>query len=167
MKNPLHDELLRLKPEGEAPLRCDKTACWSFEDKVYIFGGFGPPPTTQLGMQGNLSQPLIDLYLYFELSVFVFCILPGNLYHFVEDPSTVAPYGGYIRGWSNQLVVYNKNTNRSDERFVNTYLIYTPNHKQEYQVIYDALNDMARLKLTLINYFPFKLILNGSQESCF
>ena len=118
MENPLHDELFRLKPEGEAPLRCDKTACWSFEDKVYIFGGFGPPPTTQLGMQGNLSR--LDLYLYFELSVFVFCILPGNLYHFVEDPSTVAPYGGYIRGWSNQLVVYNKNTNRSDERFVNT-----------------------------------------------
>ena len=132
MKNPLHDELFRLKPEGEAPLRCDKTACWSYEDKVYIFGGFGPPPTTQLGMQGNLSRLLFDLYLYIEFSVFVFCILPGNLYHFVEDPSTVAPYGGYIRGWSNQLVVYNKNTNRSDERFVNSYLIYIPNHKQEY-----------------------------------
>ena len=66
MKNPLHDELFRLKPEGEAPLRCDKTACWSYEDKVYIFGGFGPPPTTQLGMQGNLSRLSIDLYLYFE-----------------------------------------------------------------------------------------------------
>ena len=38
--------------------------------------------------------------------------LQGNLYHFVEDPSTIAPYGGYIRGWSNQLVVYNRNTNR-------------------------------------------------------
>jgi len=79
----------RLQPEGEAPLRCDKTACWSYEDRVYLFGGFGPPPPhiSQLGMQ-------------------------GNLYHFVEDPSTIVPYGGYIRGWSNQLVVYNRITNR-------------------------------------------------------
>ena len=78
---------IRLQPEGVAPLRCDKTACWSYEDRVYLFGGFGPPPMGELGMQ-------------------------GNLYHFVEDPSTMIPYGGYIRGWSNQLVVYNRITNR-------------------------------------------------------
>ena len=36
----------------------------------------------------------------------------GSQYHFVEDPSTVGGYGGYTRGWSNQLVAYNRTTNR-------------------------------------------------------
>ena len=26
----------KLEPEGEPLLRCDKTACWSYEGKVYI-----------------------------------------------------------------------------------------------------------------------------------
>jgi len=78
----------KLEPEGEPPLRCDKTACWSYKDKVYMFGGFGPPP--------SLSK--LDKQ--------------GSLYEFVEDPSTVMAYGGYTRGWSNQLVVYNRTTNR-------------------------------------------------------
>ena len=82
------------------------------------------------------------------------------MYHFVEDPSTVAPYGGYIRGWSNQLVVYNKNTNRSDERFVNSYCFIS----QPQTRILSNLRlpyEMASLclKLILITLFPFKLVL--------
>lgn len=79
---------VKLEPEGEPPLRCDKTACWSYEDKVYMFGGFGPPPSIR-----KLETQ-------------------RNLYQFVEDPSTVLAYGGYTRGWSNQLVVYNRTFNR-------------------------------------------------------
>lgn len=78
----------KLEPEGEPPLRCDKTACWSYEGKVYMFGGFGPPPSIS-----KLEKQ-------------------GSLYEFVEDPSTVMAYGGYTRGWSNQLVVYERSSNR-------------------------------------------------------
>jgi hypothetical protein len=39
--------------------------------------------------------------------------MPCSCLQFVEDPSTVVAYGGYVRGWSNQLVTYNRNTNRS------------------------------------------------------
>ena len=67
-------------------MKCDKTACWSFEDKVYIFGGFGPPPSN------NQFTKL--------RAMFQFC----------EDPTTNA--GNYVRGWSNQLVCYNIDSNR-------------------------------------------------------
>jgi len=33
----------KLEPEGRRPLRCDKTACWSYNKRIYLFGGFGPP----------------------------------------------------------------------------------------------------------------------------
>ena len=67
--------------------RCDKTACWTFGDKVYLFGGFGPPPASQVDKL-------------------------GTLFDFVEDPTTTSGYSSYTRGWSNQLVVYNSLTNR-------------------------------------------------------
>jgi len=79
----------RLQPGGEPPLRCDKTACWSYGDKVYLFGGFGPPPPSISKLEKQ-----------------------GSLYEFKEDPSTVVGYGSYVRGWSNQLVAYNRTTNR-------------------------------------------------------
>jgi len=75
----------KLNPGGEPPLKCDKTACWTYKDKVYVFGGFGPPPSTSQ-MDKKCS-----------------------LYEFTEDPSTNV---GYIRGWSNQLVCYNTSTNK-------------------------------------------------------
>merc|ERR1712096_103671 len=78
----------KLEPGGDPPLRCDKTACWTFGDKVYLFGGFGPPPA---------SSQLDKL---------------GTLFQFCEDPTTTSGYGGYTRGWSNQLVAYNTVTNR-------------------------------------------------------
>jgi len=64
----------KLQPSGEPPLKCDKTACWSFKDKVYIFGGFGPPP--------HHSQNSIK-----HKSLFDFC----------EDPSTNSGMGHVMR----------------------------------------------------------------------
>ncbi|XP_068236511.1 kelch domain-containing protein 2-like isoform X1 [Palaemon carinicauda] len=31
-----------LNPEGDLPLACDKSACWVYENRFYVFGGFGP-----------------------------------------------------------------------------------------------------------------------------
>lgn len=79
---------VKLEPQGDPPLRCDKTACWTYDDKVYLFGGFGPPP----------SASQIDKI--------------GTLFEFCEDPTTNSGFGSYTRGWSNQLVVYNTSTNK-------------------------------------------------------
>ena len=76
----------KLSPGGEPPLKCDKTACWTHQDKVFIFGGFGPPPN-------SLQQTN-----------------QGSLFQFCEDPST-AGVVHYTRGWSSQLVCYNTRTN--------------------------------------------------------
>jgi len=73
----------KLSPEGSGPLRCDKTACWSYEGKIYMFGGFGPPP--------DFTQTKL------------------NNFTFVVDPSTEDEYP---RGWSNQLVCYNSRSNK-------------------------------------------------------
>ena len=74
----------KLSPSGVPPLRCDKTAVWAYRGRVYIFGGFGPPPTT--------SQT----------------VKVGNLFDFCEDPGSSQSM--YNRGWSNQLVCYNTAT---------------------------------------------------------
>jgi len=76
----------KLEPGGDPPLRCDKTACWTFGDKVYLFGGFGPPPSHMNKL--------------------------GTLFEFCEDPTTTSGYGSYTRGWSNQLVVFNTTTKK-------------------------------------------------------
>ena len=74
----------KLSPSGVPPLRCDKTAVWAYRGKVYTFGGFGPPPTTNQ-----------------TVSV-------GNQFDFCEDPGSNQHM--YSRGWSNQLVCYNTAT---------------------------------------------------------
>ena len=76
----------KLQPGGSPPLKCDKTAVWAFRDKVFLFGGFGPPPDSSTIERAG--------------SKFVFC----------EDLSSSTSY--YTRGWSNQLVCYNTSTNR-------------------------------------------------------
>merc|ERR1719220_2638787 len=35
---------IKLKPGGDPPLQCDKAAAWAQGDRVFLFGGFGPPP---------------------------------------------------------------------------------------------------------------------------
>ena len=64
-------------------IRCDINAvCWTYGDKVFLFGGTGPAPTaTHKGM--------LD-----------------TLFEFCGDPSNPGC------GWSNQLVVYNSLSNR-------------------------------------------------------
>jgi len=68
----------KLAPSGHPPLCCDKTTCWSYNNKVYVFGGFGAPP---------LENDAV-----------------ANKFKFVVDTSIFD--GRYLRGWSNQLVAY-------------------------------------------------------------
>lgn len=76
----------KLNPSGRKPLRVDKLASWIHGGKVYLFGGFGPPP-----------DPNKD-----DISSFVT--------HAV-DPSTVHWGWRNTRGWTNQLVIYDIATN--------------------------------------------------------
>ena len=54
----------RLSPEGVPPLRCFGAAAWSHEDKIWMFGGQGDPPSDsqslQLGLSGGRYVPLDD-----------------------------------------------------------------------------------------------------------
>lgn len=76
----------KLSPKGIPPLKVDKLGAWIHGGKVYLFGGFGPPPPPSSD----------DLPLYVS--------------HLV-DPST-AHWGQLrVRGWTNQLVVYDIATN--------------------------------------------------------
>jgi hypothetical protein len=75
-----------LTPRGVPPLPCDKTTTWAYKDKVYLFGGFGPPPYNIHSKQ-NVA----------------------NKFQFIEDESVL---GFYRRGWSNQLVYYDSETGR-------------------------------------------------------
>ncbi|XP_023346001.1 kelch domain-containing protein 2 [Eurytemora carolleeae] len=75
----------KLTPGGIPPLACDKTSLWPYQDKVFLFGGFGTPHTQQ--SHGAVSRK----------------------FQFVEDE----PFPGISRrGWSNQLVYYNSEKNR-------------------------------------------------------
>jgi len=78
----------KLEPTGNPPLSCDKTACWSYKNKIYMFGGFGPPPSS--AQRASM----------------------GNLCTFVEDATTNRGLEGFTRGWSNQLVAYDTAANR-------------------------------------------------------
>ena len=79
---------VKLEPQGDPPLRCYNTACWTYDDKVYLFGGIGAPP----------SASQVDKI--------------GTLFEFCEDLTIDSGFGSYTRGWSNQLVVYNTSTNK-------------------------------------------------------
>ena len=76
----------KLNPNGRKPLRVDKLASWIYGGKVYLFGGFGPPP-----------DPNKD-----DISC--------SATHAV-DPSTVHWGWRNTRGWTNQLVIYDIATN--------------------------------------------------------
>lgn len=34
----------QLQPTGRQPIACDKSACWEFDGKFYLFGGYGRAP---------------------------------------------------------------------------------------------------------------------------
>ena len=80
----------KLAPKGHPPLKCDKLTSWTFEGKVYLFGGYGPPPTQdgRSGISWQVDELLDDV-------------------------------GFRARGWNNQLVVYNPETNEWE--WPNTY----------------------------------------------
>eukprot|EP00088_Acartia_fossae_P003322 TRINITY_DN11392_c0_g2_i1.p1 TRINITY_DN11392_c0_g2~~TRINITY_DN11392_c0_g2_i1.p1 ORF type:complete len:433 (+),score=52.91 TRINITY_DN11392_c0_g2_i1:56-1354(+) len=73
----------KIEPGGLLPLSCDKTCLWAYDKKVYMFGGFGPPPSDDYVKVDNLFQYAPD-----------------------EDAEV------YMRGWSNQLLYYNKEDNK-------------------------------------------------------
>lgn len=124
----------KLNPKGNGPLRCDKTSCWSYEGKIYLFGGFGPPPDFTKNTSYHFS--------------------------FVVDPSTE---GEFPRGWSNQLVCYNSRTNKWEWPNANG-RPPLPRAAHGVAVIEDAafifggrhqderLNDLHRLDLTTLTW---------------
>ncbi|XP_067011979.2 kelch domain-containing protein 2 isoform X2 [Anabrus simplex] len=76
-----------LHPPGPLPAACDKLVGWTYQRKLYFFGGFGPPPNVQ-----DLVAPIPFLHIL--------------------DPSTQP--SGWPRGWNNQLVRYDPESNRWD-----------------------------------------------------
>ncbi|XP_038072124.1 kelch domain-containing protein 2-like [Patiria miniata] len=72
-----------LKPEGMPPSPRDKVTCWSYQDKLVIFGGFGPPPYNEDDTNRTDEWQL--------------------------DPSS---FWSHERGWNNQLIVYSTTDNR-------------------------------------------------------
>ena len=73
----------KLNPEtsGMPILPCDKLSNFVYDDKIYLFGGYGPQP-----------KPDIHLKLPHSTS-------------WIMDPSQ--GYSPHARGWNNQLVIYN------------------------------------------------------------
>ena len=74
---------MHLEPKGQLPLNCDKGAGWVFGEKIFIFGGFGPSPTSQ-------DQPGLQLFDFTEMN---------------DEVSRE------LSGWSNQFVCYDPSTN--------------------------------------------------------
>nr|XP_027201931.1 kelch domain-containing protein 2-like [Dermatophagoides pteronyssinus] len=64
------------------PLPCDKNVCWEYDDKFYLFGGYGPVPR-----------------IWNENYQFQFIFDQSSHWH-------------YIRGWNNQLVYYDPDLNQ-------------------------------------------------------
>ena len=79
-----------LSPKGTPPLRCDKSTSWFFQNKFFIFGGFGPPPTNGT------------------------CRPKDSDFTFEEKCTPGTDNEGCIFGWSNQLITYDILTNTID-----------------------------------------------------
>ncbi len=79
----------KLNPASEIPdllpFAADKLTSWVYEDKIYVFGGYGPSPPPEMR----------------ELYPRNFSFVPDNLNGYV-----------YQRGWNNHLVIYDITKNR-------------------------------------------------------
>ncbi|OTF78681.1 kelch domain-containing protein [Euroglyphus maynei] len=64
------------------PLPCDKNVCWEYDEKFFLFGGYGPVPR-----------------VWNEDFTFQFLFDTSSHWH-------------YVRGWNNQLVCYDPDTNQ-------------------------------------------------------
>ncbi|XP_075591877.1 kelch domain-containing protein 2 isoform X2 [Dermatophagoides farinae] len=75
----------RIKPNNDngrlEPLPCDKNVCWEYDEKFYLFGGYGPVPR-----------------VWNEDFNFQFIFDTSSHWH-------------YVRGWNNQLVCYDPEKN--------------------------------------------------------
>ena len=72
--------------QGLPPLPCDKLSSFVFQDKIYLFGGYGPQPSSDV----HLKLPITTSW--------------------IMDPSETR-FSAIARGWNNQLVIYEPSTN--------------------------------------------------------
>ncbi|XP_054169090.1 kelch domain-containing protein 2-like [Oppia nitens] len=72
----------QLEPLGKRPLACDKSVCWIYDNKMYLFGGYGCVPIETRDERN---------------------------FDFVYDPKS---HWHYPRGWNNQLVYYDLTFNQ-------------------------------------------------------
>lgn len=77
----------RRSPTGPHPLTCDKLSSWTYENKIFIFGGFGPKP-----VEKEIADALHGRQRHFQ---------------YVLDETN---YYTYDRGWNNQCAAYNLDT---------------------------------------------------------
>ena len=73
---------LNLTCQGIPALPCDKLSSFVYEDKIYIFGGYGPQPSSDI----RLSLP--------RTTTWIMDTQPGQ-----------------SRGWNNQLIIYDPSKN--------------------------------------------------------
>uniref|UniRef100_T1J9L2 PHD-type domain-containing protein n=1 Tax=Strigamia maritima TaxID=126957 RepID=T1J9L2_STRMM len=77
-------EWFDVKTKGVQPIACDKMSSWIYEEKIYLFGGFGLNPH----QIGSVNSPVRDNF---------------DFANDATDPISV-------RGWNNQLVVFDPST---------------------------------------------------------
>jgi len=91
----------KMNPGGILPLRCDKTSLWSYNGRVYMFGGYGP----------HMGQPEegFDSDMDLKHKSFTSKGSQGDyksvahLFKFTADDSSDS-----LRGWSNQLLYFDR-----------------------------------------------------------
>lgn len=89
-----------LQPTGNAPLPCDKVVCWQFEEKLYLFAGYGRGPDPAQ-WRGNLGyQFILDASSHWVSLNSVHCA--SLMFHQLQH---------YLRGWNNQFVCYDPVSN--------------------------------------------------------
>lgn len=77
-----------LKPEGMLPLACDKSVCWSYGGRFYLFAGYGRAhDSTEWNVDSSRQIG----------------------FQFILDTSS---HWHYRRGWNNQFACYDPETNR-------------------------------------------------------
>ena len=95
----------KMSPEGTRPLKSDKMTSWVDGQRMYLFGGYGKPRLSKFFKAFASIIFLYSLhYLHRESGVWY----PTSL-QFIPEPSLPTTVGG--RGWNNQLVFYETESN--------------------------------------------------------
>lgn len=48
-----------LDASGIGPIACDKSACWEYQNKLYIFGGYGVPHVNGFNSTNKLDYQFV------------------------------------------------------------------------------------------------------------